>query len=285
MDTDFPTTLIVNPSDVKVEPVSPQPGSPDSSLLHIKTEPGLAVKQEEPELRHLRPLLTSSSSSSTSTTSASASPVSLLKQPTIVITSRPTTRLLVPKLPSSSSLAVEETAGRWSASKANTKILVGQPGQAGQSGVKSSSRRAIDSHLISTNTVSSVRTPHCQPHSCPVLDSVINCIPASNINSNHNSNLSKHPGPAQPGFLSFMDAVFVGWNCVVNSLYYIARGSLRGGGNLNYQMQNCFFTLQIFKLRTFSENLHTERTDCDWPGHMGLMAILWFPQHFLIREF
>ena len=146
MDTDFPATLIVNPSDVKVEPVSPQPGSPAapsaSSLLHIKTEPGLAVKQEEPELRHLRPLLSSS---------ASSSPVSLLKQPTIVITSRPSTRLLVPKLPSSSSLTVEETGGRWS--KAATKIVVGQQGQA-QAGVKSSSRRAIDSHLISTNTVS-----------------------------------------------------------------------------------------------------------------------------------
>ena len=145
MDTDFPATLIVNPSDVKVEPVSPQPGSPAapsaSSLLHIKTEPGLAVKQEEPELRHLRPLLSSSSSSS--------SPVSLLKQPTIVITSRPSTRLLVPKLPSSSSLTLEETGGRWS--KAATKIVVGQQGQAG---VKSSSRRAIDSHLISSNTVS-----------------------------------------------------------------------------------------------------------------------------------
>ena len=144
MDTDFPATLIVNPSDVKVEPVSPQPGSPAapsaSSLLHIKTEPGLAVKQEEPELRHLRPLLSSS---------ASSSPVSLLKQPTIVITSRPSTRLLVPKLPSSSSLTVEETGGRWS--KAATKIVVGQQAQGG---VKSSSRRAIDSHLISTNTVS-----------------------------------------------------------------------------------------------------------------------------------
>ena len=152
MDTDFPATLIVNPSDVKVEPVSPQPclspAGPPDSLLQIKTEPGLAVKQEEPELRHLRPLLTSS---------ASTSPVSLLKQPTIVITSRPATRLLVPKLPSSSSTSrpVEETGGRWSGSKAATKIVVGQ--QAGlQAGlqVKSSSRRAIDSHLISTNTVS-----------------------------------------------------------------------------------------------------------------------------------
>ena len=145
MDTDFPATLIVNPSQVKVEPVSPQPGSP-ASLLHIKTEPGLAVKQEEPELRHLRPLLSSSAS-------ASSSSVSLLKQPTIVITSRPSTRLLVPKLPSSSSLTLEETGGRWS--KAATKIVVGQQAQAqGQAGVKSSSRRAIDSHLISTNTVS-----------------------------------------------------------------------------------------------------------------------------------
>ena len=157
MDTDFPATLIVNPSDVKVEPVSPQPGSPaapSASLLHIKTEPGLAVKQEEPELRHLRPLLSSS---------ASSSPVSLLKQPTIVITSRPSTRLLVPKLPSSSSLTLEETGGRWS--KAATKIVVGQQSQAqGQAGVKSSSRRAIDSHLISTNTVSN------NGLSCPVLD-------------------------------------------------------------------------------------------------------------------
>ena len=147
MDTDFPATLIVNPSQVKVEPVSPQPGSPaapPASLLHIKTEPGLAVKQEEPELRHLRPLLSSSAS-------ASSSSVSLLKQPTIVITSRPSTRLLVPKLPSSSSLTLEETGGRWS--KAATKIVVGQQAQ-GHAGVKSSSRRAIDSHLISTNTVS-----------------------------------------------------------------------------------------------------------------------------------
>ena len=145
MDTDFPATLIVNPSDVKVEPVSPQPGSPAapsaSSLLHIKTEPGLPVKQEEADHPpQLRPFTTPASS---------ASPVSLLKQPTIVITSRPSTRLLVPKLPTSSSLKLEETGGRWQSSKAATKIVVGS-----QQSVKSSSRRAIDSHLISTHTVS-----------------------------------------------------------------------------------------------------------------------------------
>ena len=171
MDTDFPAGLIVNPSEVKVEPVSPQPPqSSPTSVLHIKTEPGLAVKQEEPELRHLRPLLSSS---------ASSSPVSLLKQPTIVITSRPATRLLVPKLPSSSSLTAEETAGRWS--KAATKIVVGS-----QAGVKSSSRRAIDSHLISTNTVSnnshSLTVSHCRTF-LSWTDSVINSIPAYNINS------------------------------------------------------------------------------------------------------
>jgi len=137
MDTDFPATLIVNPSDVKVEPVSPGPAQ--DSLLHIKTEPGLPVKQEEADHPpQLRPFTTPASS---------ASPVSLLKQPTIVITSRPSTRLLVPKLPTSSSLKLEETGGRWQSSKAATKIVVGS-----QQSVKSSSRRAIDSHLISTNT-------------------------------------------------------------------------------------------------------------------------------------
>ena len=131
MDTEFPANLILNPSHVKVEPVSPGPAQ--DSLLNIKTEPGLAVKQEEPEHRPLlRPYTCTASSAS------SASPVSLLKQPTIVITSRPSTRLLVPKMPTSCSL-----------SKAATKIVVGS-----QQSVKSSSRRAIDSHLISTNTVS-----------------------------------------------------------------------------------------------------------------------------------
>ena len=133
MDTDFPATLIVNPSEVKAEPVSPPPAVPADCLLQIKTEPGLAVKQEEPEHRPLlRPYTCTASSAS------SASPVSLLKQPTIVITSRPSTRLLVPKMPTSCSL-----------SKAATKIVVGS-----QQSVKSSSRRAIDSHLISTHTVS-----------------------------------------------------------------------------------------------------------------------------------
>lgn len=137
MDTDFPATLIVNPSDVKVEPVSPCPAVPPDSLLQIKTEPGLAVKQEPDNRPHLRPF-----------SSSSASPVSLLKQPTIVITSRPNTRLLVPKLPTNTtSLKLEESGGRWPVSKAATKIVVGS-----QQSVKSSSRRAIDSHLISTNT-------------------------------------------------------------------------------------------------------------------------------------
>ena len=139
MDTEFPANLILNPSHVKVEPVSPGPAQ--DSLLNIKTEPGLAVKQEEPDQTPLRPL---------STAASSGGGLSLLKpSPTIVITSRPTTRLLVPKLPTSSSLKVEETGGRWVGGKAATKIVVGS-----QQSVKSSSRRAIDSHLISTNTVS-----------------------------------------------------------------------------------------------------------------------------------
>ena len=143
MDTEFPANLILNPSHVKVEPVSPGPAQ--DSLLSIKTEPGLAVKQEEPDHPPLRPLTTPSSSTPA---------VSLLKpSPTIVITSRPATRLLVPKLPTSSSLKVEETGGRWVGGKAATKIVVGS-----QQSVKSSSRRAIDSHLISTNTVSGVET-------------------------------------------------------------------------------------------------------------------------------
>ena len=69
-----------------------------------------------------------------------------------------TTRLLVPKLPSSGTTVKLETGDRWRVGGAGTrvsgvsgaKILV-TSGHVGH--MKSSARRAIDSHLISNHTV------------------------------------------------------------------------------------------------------------------------------------
>ena len=139
MDTDFAGCggLIVNPSDVKVEPQSPVPSpapAPGLDTIAAKLEPGLAtsIKQEARPLQQ----------------------TSVLKPPTIVIrgqhgtaASGPAARLLVPKLPSTTVKleAGEAAAGhRWRLGGAGTKILVS----------KAAARRAIDSHLISSHTVS-----------------------------------------------------------------------------------------------------------------------------------
>ena len=141
MDTDFAGCggLIVNPSDVKVEPQSPVPSpapapGPGLDTIAAKLEPGLAtsIKQEARPLQQ----------------------TSVLKPPTIVIrgqhgtaASGPAARLLVPKLPSTTvKLEAGEaaTGHRWRLGGAATKILVS----------KAAARRAIDSHLISSHTVS-----------------------------------------------------------------------------------------------------------------------------------
>ena len=142
MDTDFAGCggLIVNPSDVKVEPQSPVPSpastpGPGLDTLAAKLEPGLAasIKQEARPLQQ----------------------TSVLKPPTIVIRGQHgaasggahATRLLVPKLPSTTvKLEAGEaaTGHRWRLGGAGTKILVS----------KAAARRAIDSHLISSHTVS-----------------------------------------------------------------------------------------------------------------------------------
>ena len=144
MDTDFAGCggLIVNPSDVKVEPQSPVPSpapapapapAPGLDTIAAKLEPGLAtsIKQEARPLQQ----------------------TSVLKPPTIVIrgqhgaASGPAARLLVPKLPSTTvKLEAGEaaTGHRWRLGGAGTKILVS----------KAAARRAIDSHLISSHTVS-----------------------------------------------------------------------------------------------------------------------------------
>ena len=141
MDTDFAGCggLIVNPSDVKVEPQSPVPSpastpGPGLDTLAAKLEPGLAasIKQEARPLQQ----------------------TSVLKPPTIVIRGQHgaasggahATRLLVPKLPSTTVKleAGEAATHRWRLGGAGTKILVS----------KAAARRAIDSHLISSHTVS-----------------------------------------------------------------------------------------------------------------------------------
>ena len=138
MDTDFAGCggLIVNPSDVKVEPQSPVPSpapAPALDTIAAKLEPGLAtsIKQEARPLQQ----------------------TSVLKPQTIVIrgqhgaASGPAARLLVPKLPSTTvKLEAGEaaTGHRWRLGGAGTKILVS----------KAAARRAIDSHLISSHTVS-----------------------------------------------------------------------------------------------------------------------------------
>ena len=140
MDTDFAGGLIVNPSDVKVEPPSPSstPSPGPAPAIQMKVEPDLMIKQEM--------------------AGPKAPQQSVLKQPqTILITSSGartasnTTRLLVPKLPTTTTVKLE-TGDRWRVGGAGggTKILVSS---AGHAGLKSSTRRAIDSHLISNNTV------------------------------------------------------------------------------------------------------------------------------------
>lgn len=145
MDSDFPGNLIVNPSDVKVEPLSPHPTH--EQLLDIQTElksePDIVIKEEPgsymPKLQTVQ--------------------TSVLKQPTILISSRPSsisnTRVLYPKLP----VKVESDATGWRLSPA--KFLVNgnhsphslsSINSSSLSHIKSSSRRAIDSHLISSNT-------------------------------------------------------------------------------------------------------------------------------------
>jgi len=140
MDTDFAGGLIVNPSDVKVEPPSPSstPSPGPAPSIQMKCEPDLVIKQEMTQTKPLQQQ-------------------SVLKQPTILITSGTrtssnTTRLLVPKLPTTTTVKLEN-GDRWRVGGAGgvvgpTKILV----SGGHTGLKSSTRRAIDSHLISNNT-------------------------------------------------------------------------------------------------------------------------------------
>jgi len=145
MDSDFPGNLIVNPSDVKVEPLSPQPTH--EQLLDIQTElksePDIVIK-EEPGSFMPKP---------------STIQTSVLKQPTILISSRPSsasnTRVLYPKLP----VKVESDATGWRLSPAKFLVNGNQSphsissiSSSSLSHIKSSSRRAIDSHLISSNT-------------------------------------------------------------------------------------------------------------------------------------
>lgn len=145
MDSDFPGNLIVNPSDVKVEPLSPQPTH--EQLLDIQTElksePDIVIK-EEPGNFMPKP---------------STVQTSVLKQPTILISSRPSsasnTRVLYPKLP----VKVESDATGWRLSPAKFLVNGNQSphsissiSSSSLSHIKSSSRRAIDSHLISSNT-------------------------------------------------------------------------------------------------------------------------------------
>ena len=144
MDTDFAGGLIVNPSDVKVEPPSPSSTPSPAPSMQMKVEPDLVIKQE---MNGTKP-----------------PQQSVLKQPqTILITSSGarttsnTTRLLVPKLPTTTTVKLE-TGDRGQGGGAGgvagpAKILVSSGGHAG---LKSSTRRAIDSHLISNNTVGHV---------------------------------------------------------------------------------------------------------------------------------
>ena len=157
MDTELAGGLIVNPSEVKVEPASPAPSpssTPAPSVAPLmKLEPDVLDIKQEPR----------------------GSGQSVLKPPgcpgTIVMVSSPPghqltrtglssqARLLVPKLPANTRVKLEP-GERWrvgsvgnvgtvgSITPGPTKILV-------SGGVKSSTRRAIDTHLISSHTVSS----------------------------------------------------------------------------------------------------------------------------------
>ena len=128
MDGEFSAGLMsVSPSEVKAEPVSPGP----VPLLHLKTEPGLSIKQEED-------------------VAAPAQPSLLKPPPTILISSRPAhtnARVLYPKLPVK--MEPGGTGAGWKLS--STKFLVNTNQS---SSVQQIRRRAIDSQLISSNTVS-----------------------------------------------------------------------------------------------------------------------------------
>lgn len=157
MDTDFAGGLIVNPSDVKVEPPSPSstPSPGPAPSIQMKCEPDLVIKQEMTQTKPLQQQ-------------------SVLKQPTILITSGTrtssnTTRLLVPKLPTTTTVKLEN-GDRWRVGGAGgvvgpTKILV----SGGHTGLKSSTRRAIDSHLISNNTVGNWVLIHTYTHAFYIL--------------------------------------------------------------------------------------------------------------------
>ena len=152
MDTDFTDGLMVNPSDVKVEPASPSSSAPPLIPLvsHAKLEPDVVVKQETQQPQQ----------------HVAKAQHSVLKHPTIVITnsnsgvrtSSNTARLLVPKLPSNTTVKLE-SGERWRIGTGSTKILVSGT----QTNLKSSARRTIDSHLISSSN-NTVR--HCStfPH-------------------------------------------------------------------------------------------------------------------------
>ena len=74
MDTDFTSGLIVNPSDVKVEPRSPSPShacAPAPALAPVKYDPDIVIKQEH--VSHVAP-------------SHVSKQTSVLKPSTIVIT-------------------------------------------------------------------------------------------------------------------------------------------------------------------------------------------------------
>ena len=150
MDTDLATGLIVNPSEVKVEPVSPAPSpsvTPAPPLAPVTT----VQTKLEPELCHIKqePRQTQSPSSG----------LSVLKQPSTIVISTPggpgvtrtlsssTARLLVPKLPANTTVKLEASEQRWRLGQnSGGRILV-------TGGLKSSTRRVIDSHLISSHTV------------------------------------------------------------------------------------------------------------------------------------
>ena len=153
MDTDLATGLIVNPSDVKVEPASPGP-SPSTTPAPSVNPVTVVQTKLEPELCHIK-------QEPRAVQSSQGSGHSVLKQPsTIVISSSgapgvtrtlssSTTRLLVPKLPANTTVKLEAGGPeqRWRLGQ-NTggRILV-------TGGIKSSTRRVIDSHLISSHTV------------------------------------------------------------------------------------------------------------------------------------
>ena len=151
MDTDLASGLIVNPSEVKVEPVSPAP-SPSPTPAPSVTPVTVVQTKMEPELCHIK--------QEPRQLQIPGSGHSVLKQPsTIVIStsggpgvtrtlSSSTARLLVPKLPANTTVKLESGSAeqRWRLGQnSGGRILV--------TGGLKSSRRVIDSHLISSHTV------------------------------------------------------------------------------------------------------------------------------------